>query len=370
MPRQYQDQVMPQDTGILASIRNNIADFGLNFWDDYRTNVEAARSRVPGEFQAKRFEGHPLTFRKDLLAQNNRNVLAQGTQAFKERIANQQAMSQDLQQSQQDRIRSAVGLKSKKTIETDPTGKQTVKQNFKVADGTEVSIKSTTNPYQDQYEQMLQQGMQDQGPLNLQPIAQLVDQWTGSSLAPGFGAQRSQQMQEQANRIRMAGALAAEGQKPIDREENKRRWEAEMDLRKQQLGLQRLKAQKQSKEDADVSKLVSKAKLNKDKVIQYNDLSKNLSKQGVKERVIAGLSKDKSLKDAGIKILPGWDGPLRVMMDTPTDLEPQKLALLEATIRNELKTKPYNEVRDRVHELSSWVDEQVKRISAHYGAIE
>lgn len=370
MPRQYQDQVMPQDNSIMSAIRGNIADFGLNFWDKYKANVEAARSRVPGEFQAKRFEDHPLTYRKRLLAQNNRDVLAQGTQAFKERIQKQQSLQQQQAQLEKDRVQQAVGLKSKKTIETDPTGKQTIKQNFKIADGTEVTIKSEENPYQQQYEQMLQQGMQETGGLNLQPIAQLVDQWTGSQFAPGMARQRQQQQTEQANRIRMAGALAGEGQKPIDRAEAKRRWEAEMQLKRDQLGIQRLRAMKSTKNDADVSKLVGRAKLGKDKAIQYHNLSKVLSKQGVREQTIQGLSKDQSLRKAGITVLPGWDGPLEVMMNNPsaTDLEPQKLAMLEATIRNELKTHPYEYVRDRVHELSSYVDEQVQRIAAHYGA--
>ena len=115
------------------------------------------------------------------------------------------------QRERDERLRAQVAAAQapKKTTEqVDPTtGDYTRKEEMETDDG-KVTRERKGNKYQEQYEKLLQQQVNQQQMLRLQPLAQLVDQLTGSRLAPGFQDPNIAARQDLAARVQAAGQLA------------------------------------------------------------------------------------------------------------------------------------------------------------------
>jgi len=96
----------------------------------------------------------------------------------------------------------------KKTETTTTNADGTTSTSMKVQDpnsGATFEMKSgNRSPYEEQYATLLQQASQpQQGAMNLHPLAQLTDTWTGSRFAQGF------QVPEQQERARLAQRIGA-----------------------------------------------------------------------------------------------------------------------------------------------------------------
>jgi hypothetical protein len=311
--------------------------------------------------RAGAYEKAPESYRRSLPEGIDQEELARlrtGLAQHNEYLAQQKNL-------QKEKLQQAVGLKSKKVIETDPSGKQTVKQNFKTNDGTEVTIKSMENPYQKQYEQMLQQGMQQNADINLQPLAQLVDTWTGSNFAPGMLKQQRIAQEQKNQRLRMAGALASEGQKPIAAAENKRRWEEEMKLKREGLDVQRLRAALAGKKASKSKDIVKSLGIGEARAIENTALRDNLRRQDVYPRVERGLSKDPYLKSVGINIPSGWDKPLELIAKSSdaSDISTPKKAMIEVMRNNALAAGYTDEDIEKIkHTWNAQVDITLENI--------
>lgn len=92
-----------------------------------------------------------------------------------------------------------AGIGTKEVTTTDPQGNRTTKTEFTSEDGNKVTIEKKT-PYEEQLEQM----MTYQPQVNLQPLAQLVDTWTGSNFAPGMQDPNQQQMAMMKQKLAVA----------------------------------------------------------------------------------------------------------------------------------------------------------------------
>lgn len=345
-PKQVNNLIGPNET--IDRYKLNLARAGA-----YRSAPESYRKSLPADINKQEMAG---------INEQEMNRLRSGLEQHNQYLAKQKEM-------QNQRIQQAVGLKSKKIIETDPSGKQTIKQKFEVNDGTKISIESQENPYQKQYEEMLQEGMQRNTDINLQPIAQLVDQWTGSRFAPGMSQQRQEQEREKIRRANMAGALATEGQKPIDRAESKRRWEEEMNLRKLQLA-ERLRA---AGTKTDKRKdLVRSLDIGKARAIENTALRDQLRRQDIFPKVERGLSKDEYLKSKGINIPSGWDEPLALIAKTANvqDISVPKKAMIQTMINNARANGwPWDKIEDKIYDWEVKVDTTLENIRNAYEKI-
>jgi hypothetical protein len=345
-PKQVNNLIGPNET--IDRYKLNLARAGA-----YRNAPESYRKSLPADINKQEMAG---------INEQEMNRLRSGLEQHNQYLAKQKEM-------QNQRIQQAVGLKSKKVIETDPTGKQTIKQNFKVNDGTEITIKSQENPYQKQYEEMLQEGMQRNTDINLQPIAQLVDQWTGSRFAPGMSQQRQEQEQEKIRRANMAGALATEGQKPIDRAESKRRWEEEMNLRKLQLAARLRAAGAKTDKRKD---LVRSLDIGKARAIENTALRDQLRRQDIFPKVERGLSNDEYLKSKGINIPSGWDEPLALIAKTANvqDISVPKKAMIQTMINNaRARGWSWDKIEDKIYDWEVKVDTTLENIRNAYEKI-
>lgn len=283
---------------------------------------------------------------------------------------------QEFANVQRERLLQKAGVTRKSIIKKKPDGTEVREDNFRTEDGSEVTIKNVTeNPYQEQYLELLKQGMEQRNDaINLQPIAQVVDTWTGSNFTPQFQDPNKARQAELANRIRYAGAMAAEGQKPIDAAIQAKRFREQMNLKEKELGIRALAARNKNKNKEEVSKIVNQVKF-EDKKIDYQDLSDTFNRRGIKERVMYGLSKDRGLKEhlasANIKILPEWDIPLKnIAIQGGTDATLDKLAMFEALVRHELKTNSYDYVKDRAQKMATYIDHTMSQINAYYNQLE
>jgi hypothetical protein len=149
-------------------------------------------------------------------------------EGFKDRLAAHRAKTQALAMRQRERIaQQAVAQREKQEIinKTEieqkitkgPDGKIKKEAKIKSPNGATMQI---TQPdidpdevgepgiFDKQYMNTLQQGVEPDPRLNLQPLAQLVDTWTGSRMAPGFQSAEAQAQGRLKQRIQYAGMLA------------------------------------------------------------------------------------------------------------------------------------------------------------------
>ena len=179
-------------------------------------------------------------------------------QQMQDRIQAQQQTAAAAKDQQKARLEQALGVESKTTIKKKPTGETEVSEEFKTDQGT-MKITRQENKYQQQYEDLLQQGVQQQQALNLQPIAMFVDQLTGSRMAPQMQDATAAQQQQLAQRIRYSKALRDAAEEPAMKEYQRRIQAQKMKLREREVAAKEGQA-------AAAMKKAMKDKKGKDKI--------------------------------------------------------------------------------------------------------
>lgn len=81
--------------------------------------------------------------------------------------------------------------------------------------GNTMEVKRTMSPEEQQYRRLLQEGVDRTPQMNLQPLAQLVDAWTGSRMAPAFQDADAQARSRLRERIGYAKALVPQKADPL-----------------------------------------------------------------------------------------------------------------------------------------------------------
>lgn len=331
-------------------------------------NREAEQARILGTIAANAVDLADPNNLKARLAANNQAVLRQGT-------------ANAYQKLQAQKLRDAAGVEKKTTITQKPGGPVETTTHLKDDKGQEATIKKVNEtPYQDLYQNYLEQGLNyDPNLPNLQPLAQLVDTWTGSRFSQGYQDPNLQRQQQLAQRIKMAGTLAANEKAPIIQAYKRGMEERELKAKELTAQAALIRAAAAKKKAGSKSKdIVKSLGIGKERPIENTALRSTLLKEDNINKVMTGLSKNEKLnqilaseKYPYLQPLPSyWDKYWQRLLrgKTATDISTIKEAMVSEAINNaKAKGVDKETLEDEKYRLSSDIDAYMDVIALELG---
>lgn len=309
------------------------------------------------------------------------NSLRQGLEQHNELLANQKEI-------QAEKIRQAAGMTETKTITKDgKDGKWTEKTNYKLPDGSTLEHKAVKEtPMADMYEQYLQQAMNFKPSVpNMQPLAQLVDTWTGSNFAQGYQDPQAKQQADIANKIKLSGALAAQEQAQEKVAMAAKIKERELGAKELTAKAAMLRAQASMVDAAGGGKngktklldIVNKLKIGEGKPIENQSFITSLKRENVQPLLAKGLSNAEGLNDQlakyGARPLPAiFDKYFTRMAQykTATDLSSVKKAMImDLMLQQQYKGMTDEDVSKHALQYSDEIDHQMNALSSIFGGM-
>ena len=227
----------------------------------------------------------PMPDRNKMIAYLNSNQRTTGT------------LTRAEQELRAQKLRDAANIEEKTTITKKPGGSVQTKTQLKDGKGQEATITKVNAPYQDLYQNYLEQGLNYNPNLpNLQPLAQLVDTWTGSRFAQGYQDPNLKPQQQLAQRLKIAGTLATREQQPAIQAYKRGMEERAMKAKELTARAAAIRAAASSKTSGKKTKdIVKSLNVGKERPIENTFLRTALLKEENINKVMSGLSKDEGL---------------------------------------------------------------------------